>query len=41
MKRVGLIILIALATVVNGQDKSKQKKDNEMKFNELTEFDDM
>jgi len=39
MKRVGLIILIALAIVVNGQDKSKQKKDTEMKFNELTEFE--
>ena len=39
MKRAGLIILIALATIVNGQDKSKQKKDTSMKFNELTEFE--
>jgi len=39
MKRVGLIMLIALAIVVNGQDKSKQNKSSEMKFNELTEFE--
>jgi len=39
MKRMGLIILLALATVVNGQDKNKQKKDTEMKFNELTEYE--
>ena len=39
MKRAGLIILIALATIVNGQDKSKQKKDTSMRFNELTEFE--
>ena len=39
MKRLGLIILVILATVVSGQDKSKQKKDSEMKFNELTEFE--
>jgi methionine-R-sulfoxide reductase len=39
MKRAGLIILIALTTVVNGQDKSKQVKDTKMKFNELTEFE--
>jgi len=39
MKRAGLIILIALATIVNGQDKSKQKKDTSMKFNELTEYE--
>ena len=36
---MGLIILLALATVVNGQDKNKQKKDTEMKFNELTEYE--
>jgi len=39
MKRVGLIMLIALAILVNGQDKSKQNKSSEMKFNELTEFE--
>lgn len=39
MKRVGLIMLIALATIVEAQDKNKQKKDIEMKFNELTEFE--
>lgn len=39
MKRMGMIILIALATVVNGQDKSKQKKYMVMKFNELTDFE--
>jgi len=39
MKRAGLIILIALATIVSGQDKSKQKKDTSMKFNELTEYE--
>jgi methionine-R-sulfoxide reductase len=39
MKRIGLIILLALATVVNGQYKNKQKKDTEMKFNELTEYE--
>jgi len=39
MKRIGLIILLALATVVNGQEKNKQKKDIEMKFNELTDFE--
>jgi len=39
MKRVGLIILLALAIVVNGQDKSKQVKDIKMKFNELTDFE--
>lgn len=39
MKRVGLIILVALAIVVNGQDKNKQKKETTMKFNELTEFE--
>jgi methionine-R-sulfoxide reductase len=39
MKRAGLIILIALTIVVNGQDKSKQVKDTKMKFNELTEFE--
>ena len=39
MKRSGLIILIAMATIVNGQDKSKQKKDTSMKFNELTEYE--
>lgn len=39
MKRVGLIILLALATVVNGQDKNKQIKNTTMKFNELTDFE--
>ncbi len=39
MKRVGLIILVALAIVVNGQDKNKQKRETTMKFNELTEFE--
>ena len=39
MKRMGLIILLALATVVNGQEKNKQTKDNAMKFNELTEYE--
>lgn len=39
MKRVGLIILMALAIVVNGQDKSNQVKDIKMKFNELTDFE--
>lgn len=39
MKRAGLIILMALTIVVNGQDKYKQKKDTEMKFNELTDFE--
>ena len=39
MKRIGLFILIVLAIVVNGQDKSKQTKNTEMKFNELTEFE--
>jgi len=39
MKRMGLIILLALAIVVNGQDKSKQVKDTKMKFNELTDFE--
>jgi len=39
MKWAGLIILIVLAIVVNGQDKSKQVKDIKMKFNELTEFE--
>jgi len=39
MKRVGLIMLIALTTVVYGQDRSKQIKDTKMKFNELTEFE--
>jgi peptide-methionine (R)-S-oxide reductase len=39
MKRVGLIMLIALAIFVNAQDKDKQKKGSEMKFNELTEFE--
>lgn len=39
MKRVGLIILIALTTVAYGQDKSKQVKDIKMKFNELTDFE--
>ena len=39
MKQMGMIILLALATVVNGQDKNKQKKDTEMKFNELTEYE--
>lgn len=32
-------MLIALATLVNGQDKSKQNKSSVMKFNELTEFE--
>lgn len=39
MKRAGLIILIALTTVVYGQDKSKQIKDTKMNFNELTDFE--
>lgn len=39
MKRVGIIILIALATIVNGQDTNRHKKDKTMKFNELTEFE--
>jgi len=39
MKRVGLIILMAFAIVVNGQDKSNQVKDIKMKFNELTDFE--
>jgi methionine-R-sulfoxide reductase len=39
MKRMGLIILLALATVVNGQDKNKQTKDTGMKFNELTVYE--
>ena len=39
MKRMGLIILLALAIVVNGQEKNKQTKDNAMKFNELTEYE--
>lgn len=39
MKRVGIIILIALSMIVNGQDKSKPKKDTTMKFNELTAFE--
>jgi methionine-R-sulfoxide reductase len=39
MKRAVLIILIALTTVVNAQDKSKQIKDTKMTFNELTEFE--
>lgn len=39
MKRVGLIILVALAIGVNGQDKNKQKREATMKFNELTEFE--
>jgi methionine-R-sulfoxide reductase len=39
MKRVGFIILIALAISVNGQDASKQKKETTMRFNELTEFE--
>jgi len=39
MKRVGFIILIALAISVNGQDAIKQKKETTMRFNELTEFE--
>jgi len=39
MKRAGLIILLALAMVVNGQEKNKHTKDTEMKFNELTDFE--
>lgn len=39
MKRVGMLILIAIATVVNGQEKDKLKKDTVMKFNELNEFE--
>lgn len=39
MKSVGLIILMALTIVVNGQDKIKQTKDTAMKFNELTDFE--
>lgn len=39
MKRVGIIILIALSMIVNAQDKSKLKKDTTMKFNELTAFE--
>lgn len=39
MKRVGIIILIALSMIVNAQDKSKPKKDTTMKFNELTAFE--
>jgi methionine-R-sulfoxide reductase len=39
MNRVILIVLMVLAIVANGQDKSKQNKSSEMKFNKLTEFE--
>jgi len=39
MKQVGLILLMILAIVANGQDKNKQTKDTVMKFNELNEFE--
>jgi methionine-R-sulfoxide reductase len=39
MKRVGIIMLIALSMMVNAQDRSKIKKDTVMKFNELNAFE--
>jgi methionine-R-sulfoxide reductase len=39
MKRVGIIVLTVLSIIVNAQDKNKSNKNNEMKFNELNDFE--
>jgi methionine-R-sulfoxide reductase len=39
MKQIGIILLIALSTIANAQDKTKSKKETIMKFNELTAFE--
>ncbi len=39
MKIGGMIFLLAVSVLVCGQDKNKQKKNEPMKFNELTEFE--
>lgn len=39
MKRIELIILVLLVTIVNGQEKNKVKNNTAMKFNELNEFE--
>lgn len=39
MKQLGLLILMVLTLAVTGQEKSKEKKNNTMKFNELNNFE--
>lgn len=39
MKRIGMIILVLLVTIVNGQEKNKEKASTTMKFNELNDFE--
>lgn len=39
MKQLGLLILMVLTLAVTGQEKSKEKKNNTMKFNELNDFE--
>lgn len=39
MKRLFVFMLIVLSAAAYAQDKSKQKKGEEMKFNELTDFE--
>jgi len=39
MKQLGLLILMVLTLAVTGQEKSKEKKNNTMKFNELNKFE--
>jgi len=39
MKRIGIVILMALAIVVNAQDKNKSNMNTTMKFNELNNFE--
>ncbi len=39
MKKLGLLMLIVLTMAVAGQEKSKQKNNTTMKFNELNDFE--
>lgn len=39
MKQLGLLFLMVLTLAVSGQGKSKQKNNNIMKFNALTDFE--
>ena len=39
MRKLGIIILLALTVMVNAQDRNKNKTNTTMKFNELTDFE--
>lgn len=39
MKQLGLLFLMVLTLAVSGQEKSKQKNNNTMKFNALNDFE--